>query len=69
MTAMLTYNEVEEHIAASRRFYNSAVLELNNAVEIFPSSVIAGMFGIKSQDFIQAEEAERKAINAKDFFN
>ena len=69
MTAMLTYNEVEEHIAASRRFYNSAVLELNNAVEIFPSSVIAGMFGIKSQDFIQAEEAERKAVNAKDFFN
>ena len=69
MTAMLTYNEVEEHIAASRRFYNSAVLELNNAVEIFLSSVIAGLFGIKSQDFIQAEEAERKAINAKDFFN
>ena len=39
---------MEEHIAASRRFYNSAVLELNNAVEIFPSSVIAGMFGIGS---------------------
>ena len=41
MTAMQTYNEVEEHIAAARRFYNSAVLELNNAVEIFPSSVVA----------------------------
>ena len=39
--AMNTYNEVEENIAASRRFYNSAVLELNNAVEIFPSSVIS----------------------------
>ena len=30
--AMSTYNEVEEHIAAARRFYNSAVLDLNNAV-------------------------------------
>ena len=35
--AMQTYNEQEEHIAAARRFYNSAVLELNNAVEIFPN--------------------------------
>ena len=26
VTAMQTYNEVEEHIAAARRFYNSAVL-------------------------------------------
>lgn len=35
ITAMQTYNEVEEHIAAARRFYNSAANELKNAVEIF----------------------------------
>ena len=35
--AMQTYSEVEEHIAAARRFYNSAVNDLNNAAEIFPS--------------------------------
>ena len=69
ITAMQTYNEVEEHIAAARRFYNSAVLELNNAVEIFPSSVIAAMLGIKKQEFFRAEEAERKPVNASDFFN
>lgn len=28
ITAMQTYNEVEEHIAAARRFYNSAANEL-----------------------------------------
>ena len=67
MTAMQTYNEVEEHIAAARRFYNSAVLELNNAVEIFPSSVIAGMVGIKRQDFFQADDAERKSVNASEY--
>ena len=60
-------NEVEEHVAAARRFYNSAVLELNNAVEIFPSSIFAAMVGAKKQEFFQAEEAERKAINASDF--
>ena len=67
ITAMQTYNEVEEHVAAARRFYNSAVLELNNAVEIFPSSIFAAMVGAKKQEFFQAEEAERKAINASDF--
>ena len=65
--AMQTYNEVEEHIAAARRFYNSAVLELNNAVEIFPSSIFASMVGAKKQEFFQADEAERKAINAADY--
>ena len=44
--AMQTYSEVEEHIAAARRFYNSAVNDLNNSVEIFPSSLVAGMVGI-----------------------
>ena len=67
MTAMQTYNEVEEHIAATRRFYNSAVLELNNSVEIFPSSVIAGMIGIKRQEFFQASDAERNSVNASDY--
>ena len=66
-TAMQTYNEVEEHIAAARRFYNSAVLDLNNAVEIFPSSVIAAMVGVKKQQFFQADESERKAVNAADY--
>lgn len=69
ITAMQTYNEIEEHIAAARRFYNSAVLELNNAVEIFPSSMIAGMLNIRKQEFFQVDEAETKPINAADFFN
>lgn len=67
ITAMQTYNEVEEHIAAARRFYNSAVLELNNAVEIFPSSVIAAMLGISKKEFFEVDEAETKPINASDY--
>lgn len=67
ITAMQTYNEVEEHIAAARRFYNSAANELKNAVEIFPSSFFARMLNIKAVDFFKAEEKERQAINAADF--
>ncbi len=67
--AMQTYNEQEEHIAAARRFYNSAVLELNNAVEIFPSSLIASMLNIRQLPFFEvANEAERQAIDASKYF-
>lgn len=66
--AMQTYSEVEEHIAAARRFYNSAVNDLNNAVEIFPSSVIASALNIKAYPFFEAEESAKKSVNAADFF-
>lgn len=67
--SMQTYNEVEEHIAAARRFYNSAVLDMNNAVELFPSSIIAAMFGFKHATFFKVEdEKERQRVNAQEFF-
>jgi LemA protein len=68
VVAMQTYNEVEEHIAAARRFYNSAANELKNAVEIFPSSLIANMCGVKAVEFFKVTEAERQPVKAADFF-
>lgn len=67
--AMNAMQDAEEHIAAARRFYNSAVLELNNKTDIFPTSIIAAMCGVKRMAFFEVDEAERKPINAKDFFN
>ncbi len=68
MTAIQTYNEQEEHIAAARRFYNSAVLELNNSVEIFPGSIIAMLLNIKPLPFFEvSNEKEREAVNASDY--
>jgi LemA protein len=70
MQAMQTYSEIEEHIAAARRFYNSAVIELNNSVEIFPSSIVASMLGISSYPFFEVDNVEvRKEINAADYFD
>lgn len=68
LQAMQTYNEQEEHIAAARRFYNSAVLDLNNAVEIFPSSMVAVMLNIKQMPFFEAAEQERQAVDASKYF-
>lgn len=69
MQAMQTYMEQEEHIAAARRFYNSAVLELNNATEIFPSSMIAVMLNLKQLPFFEANETERQAIDASKYMH
>jgi len=66
VTAMQTYNEVEEHISAARRFYNSAANDLKNAVEIFPSSLFARLMNIKTVDFFKAVERERQAVKAAD---
>ena len=65
--AMNAYQDTEEHIAAARRFYNSAVNELNNKVEIFPSSIFAAMCNIQAQPFFEADEVSRKSINASDY--
>lgn len=69
LNAMESLNGIEEHIAAARRFYNANVTELKNAVEIFPSSLIAKMIGIKDEmPYFEAEEQTKKSINAQEFF-
>jgi len=44
-------SDVENKLAAVRRFFNSATREYNNAVETFPSNIIAGMFNFKKELF------------------
>ncbi len=65
-TAQETYEEVEGHISAARRFYNSAVEDLQNAVEIWPSSTIAALAGVKAMPFFEIDEVERKPVAAGD---
>lgn len=67
-TAQQAMAETEEHIAAARRFYNSAVKEYKNALEIFPSSMFAKMMGLKDEyPFLEAAEAEKKAVDVSDY--
>lgn len=66
LQAQRTYNEVEEHISASRRFYNAAVRELNDAVQIFPSSLVAAMIGIAQMPFLEATEEQKAPVSAAD---
>ena len=47
----------EDRIQRSRRFYNANVRDLNNKIELFPSNIIAGMFGFTKREFFEVEEA------------
>ncbi len=53
--------DTENKIQAARRFYNSVVQELQNAIEQFPSNVVAGGFGFKTREFFQLADNEQAA--------
>jgi len=52
--------DVEEKISYARQFYNDIVLKYNNAVEMFPSNIIASIFGFKVSKFFEIENAKDK---------
>ncbi len=54
--------DIENKLAATRRFFNSATREFNNACEVFPSNIIAGMFNFKRVAMYEATE-NRETLN------
>jgi len=67
LQAQRTYNEVEEHITAARRFYNSSVAALNNSIEIFPGTFFAKLAKAQLMPFYEVDEASNTPINADDY--
>jgi LemA protein len=54
-------SDVEQNIAVSRQVYNDTVLSYDNALETFPTNVIAGMFHFNPREYFQTEDATREA--------
>jgi LemA protein len=54
-------SDVENKLAASRRYFNSATKELNNAIQVFPAVLFAGMFGFKTQPMFEIPSDQRAA--------
>ena len=55
--------KVEDEIAQSRKYYNATVRLFNNKVQMFPSSIIARLFGYKTHKMFEISETERKSID------
>ena len=57
--------KVEDEIAQSRKYYNATIRLFNNKTEMFPSSIIAKLFGYKNKSMFEASEVERKNVKVE----
>ena len=56
-------SDLENKIAASRRFLNNATQEYNSSIQQFPAVIIAGPAGFTAQPFYALDEGEVAAVN------
>ncbi len=54
--------DTEDKISYARQFYNDAVLKYKNKLDVFPSNIVASMFGFKPEPFFEATETERENV-------
>jgi LemA protein len=55
--------DIENKLAAVRRFFNSATKELNISVQKFPNVLLAGVFGFKSESMFDLGEVNRENMD------
>lgn len=56
-------SDIENKLAASRRYFNSATREFNNAIETFPANIVAGMFGFHREKMFDVGETQRAILD------
>jgi LemA protein len=52
----------EDRIQAARRFFNGNVRDLNTRIAVFPSSLVASMFGFKPAEFFEVESTAVRQV-------
>lgn len=57
--------ETEDKIQYARQFYNDIVLKYNNACEVFPTVIIAGLFKFEKSAYFKAEEEEKQNVKVE----
>jgi LemA protein len=62
-------NEIEEQISAARRAYNQAVTDLNNAIEMFPTNLMAGWMNLSRRAVFEITLTERQNVDVGALFN
>lgn len=57
--------KIEDEIANSRKYYNGTVRMLNNKVQMFPSNLIASIFGFKEYKMFEINEKEKDNVKVQ----
>lgn len=52
--------EIEDQLQYARRYYNGSVRDLNNAIESFPTNLVAGKFSFELGEFFEVESASER---------
>ncbi|MEM8953608.1 MAG: LemA family protein [Verrucomicrobiota bacterium] len=52
----------EDRIQAARRFFNANVRDMNNRIEMFPSSIVAGMGTFPKWDYFEVEDLSVRLV-------
>ena len=52
----------ENKISFARQFYNDSVMHMNNKVQMFPSNIVAGMTGFRTEEFFEIEVAAEREV-------
>lgn len=55
-------SDIENKLAATRRYFNTATRELNNKVQTFPSNILAGMFGFHKEPMFEVPTEDRATL-------
>jgi LemA protein len=58
-------SQTEDSIQNARRYYNAVVRDLNTKIQVFPTNILAGMFGFQARQFFETSEADREPVAVK----
>ena len=63
-----TLDEIEDHVAQSRRYYNAVVRDFNTKTQTFPGVIVARSFGFTQREFFEIAESEKAVprVNFRD---
>lgn len=64
-TLQLAIVDVEEHLQAARRLYNSNISSYNQMIKVFPNNIIANNKGCKEKEFFVAEDEKKADVKIK----
>ncbi len=56
---------IENKIAYARQYYNDSVMAFNQAQQVFPANLIAGMFGFQPHEYFEIPESDRGPVHVK----
>lgn len=62
-------SEMEDQISAARRAFNAAVVQYNNQIQMFPSSLIAGIRKDEKKLLLEIPKADQKEVNLNQLLN